>query len=402
MPRSQLSSVYNASKPGHPAPGERLAAVHKPAVGFQVAGFAADHEHLDSVRALGVVGVEQITCAQSDVGPPLGAGEVAAQIGQRLLDACTDETEDGLSGGLGRSPHVGRRRGQVVWPAGQIAGHGAEMRRRTQRLVVRLASAMRETSAERSNWISHNSGVRPCHRLVVRVCNSTAGSAPTRARSMARSLISRARTDLAAERQCPSETAEGLQVAWVVRLQPARLQRRCQQVGRLRIGPPVTPIRVLVADGGLQPDERVVHRADAFVDGQRTGEITGAHVVRGRTEVHPCPIREAQLGQRRRPFEPFGRVLVGHALFGHPGRLTRVTQCLLVVAQHMRPQVVVRQAGNQRWVRAPLERFGGPGVHDPQPRRRHPADDGLAGQRVHEGELAVGVVKRPDQPDGFG
>ena len=207
---------------------------------------------------------------------------------------------------------------------------------------------------------------------------------------------------LAGERQRSAETAESLHIAWVVGVQPARFQRRCQQVGRLRVSAPAAPIRVLVADGCLQPDERVVHRANAFVDGPRAGEITCAHVVRGRTEVHPCPIREAQLGKRCRTLEPFRGVLIGQALFGHPGRLTRESQRLLVVAQHVRPQVVVGQAGNNRWVCAPLKGFGGPRVHDPQLGRRHPIDHSLAGQRVHEREFAIGVVNRSDQSDAFG
>ncbi|OCB41226.1 hypothetical protein A9X02_16285 [Mycobacterium malmoense] len=80
------------------------------------------------VGALGVVGAEQIARAQGDVGPPLGAGEVAAQIGQRLLDARADEAEGRLAAGLGRSPHVGGRGGEAVGPAGQVADQRVEMR----------------------------------------------------------------------------------------------------------------------------------------------------------------------------------------------------------------------------------------------------------------------------------
>ena len=214
-------------------------------------------------------------------------------------------------------------------------------------------------------------------------------------------------TDLAAtsrltgERQCAAETAEGLNVARVIGVQPTRFERGCQQVGGLRIGLPTTPIRVLVADGRLQPDERILRRADAFVDGSHTGEIASPHVVRRRTETHPCPVGQAQLGQRRRALEPFRRILVGQALLGHQCRLTRVAQCLFVVPQHVRVQVVVGQTRNDGGVPAGVERLGGARMHDPQPGRRHAADDGLAGEGVDEREFAIGVVDRADQPDGF-
>jgi hypothetical protein len=107
---------------------------------------------------------------------------------------------------------------------------------------------------------------------------------------------------------------------------------------------------------------------EPLVDLPGAREVARLGVVLRRADEGLGDVLRAGLGQRRGALEPLRGLLVGQAAGRVSGRERRVPQCLLVIAQNVGVQVVVRQTRDQRRVLGgpPVQRLGDAGVQQAQ------------------------------------
>jgi hypothetical protein len=201
----------------------------------------------------------------------------------------------------------------------------------------------------------------------------------------------------AREGQRPPEAAERAHLQRVVRSEGTAAEGRGEQVGGPAVGKSGPRGGLFEPHRRLQPHQGVRHARQPRVDPPGPGEVPRAHVVRRGLERQLRADALRRLRQGRGPVEPQRRLLERQAVHGLPGGRRRVPQRLVVKAEHVRREVVVRDPRCQRGVAAGLQRLGHAGVQRRAAGVRQPVQHGLARQRVDEPVAVGGAGHRFDE-----